>query len=45
MHFFRAREAADDWLRGRDAVVVLSVEDAFDLAHEHWVARAERAGI
>jgi hypothetical protein len=41
MHFFRAREAAQDWVRGRAAVVALSLEDAFELAQAHWVRRVE----
>jgi hypothetical protein len=43
MHFFRAREAADDWVRTRDAVVSLSLEDAFELAKVHWLDRSKRA--
>jgi len=42
MHFFRVREAADEWVKGRDAVVALSLDDAFELAREHWVVRARR---
>ena len=44
MHFFRAREAADEWVKGREAVVSLSLNDAFELAQLHWVARSKRAG-
>ena len=43
MHFFRAREAADEWVKGREAVVALSLEDAFELAQVHWLERAKRA--
>jgi hypothetical protein len=42
MHFFRAREAADEWVKEREAVVAVSLEDAFELAQVHWVARARR---
>ncbi len=45
MHFFRAREAAEKWVAGREAVVAMSLEDAFELAQKHWVERARRAGI
>jgi hypothetical protein len=40
MHFFRAREAADEWVKGREAVVALSLEEAFELAQVHWVERS-----
>ena len=43
MHFFRAREAADDWVKARERVIALSLDDAFELAHVHWVARTRRA--
>ena len=43
MHFFRAREAADEWVAGREAVAALSLEDAFELARAHWVERARAA--
>ena len=39
MHFFRAREAADEWVKRREGVVALSLDDAFELAQVHWVAR------
>ena len=35
-------EAADEWVKGREAVVALSLEDAFALAQVHWVERASR---
>ena len=44
MHFFRAREAADEWVSRREAVVALSLNDAFELAQVHWVERSRRAG-
>jgi len=43
MHFFRAREAADEWLKGREAVVALSLAEAFELAQAHWVEPSKRA--
>ena len=43
MHFFHARGAADKWVAGREAVVALSLDDAFELAQLHWVARHRRA--
>ncbi len=43
MHFFRAREAAEEWVSGREAVVPLSLADAFELAQVHWVERWRRA--
>jgi len=45
MHFFRAREAADDWVGQREGVVALSLDEAFELAQVHWVERARRAAI
>ena len=44
MHFFRAREAAAEWVKTREAVVALSLDDAFELANVHWVERARQAG-
>ena len=44
MHFFRAREAAAGWVKVREAVVALSLDDAFELAQVNWVERARRAG-
>ena len=44
MHFFRTREAADEWVEERESVIALSAADAFELAQEHWVDRARRAG-
>ena len=43
MHFFRAREAAEDWVSGREAVVALSLADAFELAQVQWVERWKQA--
>ena len=43
MHFFRAREAAAKWVKGRESIVALSLEDAFELAQEHWVKRLRGA--
>ncbi len=43
MHFFRAREAADEWVAGRESVVALSLDDAFELARIHWVERSVRS--
>ena len=45
MHFFRAREAAEEWVSGREAVVALSLDDAFELARVNWVERSIRAEI
>ena len=45
MHFFRAREAADDWVKQRYDVVALSLDEAFELAQTHWVDRARKARI
>jgi hypothetical protein len=42
MHFFRAREAADDWVNGREDVVALDLEEAFELAQTHWVDRSRK---
>ena len=44
MHFFHAREAADDWVQGREAVVALSLDDAFELAQVNWVRRGRSPG-
>jgi hypothetical protein len=40
--FFRAREAAEEWVEGREAVVALSLGDAFELGQVQWVNRARR---
>jgi hypothetical protein len=45
MHFFCAGEAAGESVAGREGVVVVSLEDAFELAQEHRVERARRAEI
>ena len=45
MHFFRSREDANEWVRGRDAVVALSLAEAFELAQVHWVERVRQAEI
>ncbi len=45
MHFFRAREAAEEWVSGREGVVALSLDDAFELAQVNWVERSKRAEI
>ena len=45
MHFFRAREVADEWVKERQAVVALSLDDAFELAHAHWVERSRRVNV
>ena len=41
MHFFRSREDADTWGAGRKDVAILSIEEGFALAQEHWVKRAD----
>ena len=43
MHFFRAREVADDWASERPGVVALTLDEAWELARVHWVARVRRA--
>jgi hypothetical protein len=45
MHFFRSREEAGRWVEGRDAVVALSLREAFELAQVHWVERVRQAEI
>ena len=45
MHFFRAREAAEEWVEGREAVVALSLDEAFELAQVLWVDRSKRAEL
>ena len=45
MHFFRAREAAEEWVSGREAVDALSLDDAFELAQVRWVEPSRRAEI
>jgi hypothetical protein len=45
MHFFRAREAADEWVKEREGVVALSLAEAFELAQVHWVDRSKRAAL
>ncbi len=43
MHFFRSREEANEWVKGREAVVALSLGEAFELAQVHWVERLRQA--
>jgi hypothetical protein len=43
MHFFRSREDAATWVRGREGVAILSVSEADELAQWHWVERQRRA--
>ncbi len=44
MHFFRAREAAEEWAEGRSGVAILSIREADELAQAHWVERTRLAG-
>ena len=44
MHFFRSREDAESWTRGREGVAVLTIPEADELAQEHWVDRLREAG-
>lgn len=37
MHFFRAREAAEEWAEGHSGVDFLSIREADELAQAHWV--------
>ena len=37
MHFFRAREAADEWKRGRKGVAILTLEEGYQLALARWI--------
>ena len=39
MHFFRSREDAENWVAGRGALTILSIEEGCELAQEHWVRR------
>jgi hypothetical protein len=43
MHFFRAREAAEEWAEGRSGVTILSIREADELAQAHWVERRRSA--
>ena len=43
MHFFRAREAAEEWAEGRSGVTILSIREADELAQAHWVERTRSA--
>ncbi len=45
MHFFRSREDAESWASVREAIAILSVEEADELAQEHWVERHRRAAL
>ena len=42
MHFFRAREAAEEWAEGRSGVAILSIREADELA-QAWVERTRKA--
>ena len=39
MHFFRDRQAAEEWLGDYPGVAVFTVEEAYRLAEENWLAR------
>ncbi len=43
MHFFRAREAAEEWAEGHSGVDVLSIREADEFAQAHWVERTRSA--
>jgi alkylmercury lyase len=43
MLFFAHRTAAQTWMRDRPGLAVLSVEDAFELARQHFIEPARRA--
>ncbi len=43
MHFFRTREVADGWCKGRSALAVLTVEEGFALARTRWIDRLRAA--
>ncbi len=43
MHFFRAREVAEEWAEGRSGLVILSLREADELAQVHWVERSRAA--
>ena len=43
MHFFRAREAAEEWAEGHSGVAILSIREADELAQVHWVERTRSA--
>ncbi|MBW2416786.1 MAG: hypothetical protein JRG76_20000 [Deltaproteobacteria bacterium] len=40
MHFFRAREAAEQWVAGRPDIAILTVEEGCELARARWVEPA-----
>ena len=43
MHFFRAREAAEEWAEGHSGIAILSIREADEFAQAHWVERARSA--
>lgn len=42
MHFFRSRETAEIWLKDRPGIAIFTVEEAWQLANENWLARKHR---
>lgn len=45
MLFFESRESAHQWLRDRDGVSILTVEEAFEVARELQIEPARRLGL
>lgn len=39
MHFFSSRAAAEQWVQAHPGVAILTVDEAFELAHRNWLAR------
>jgi alkylmercury lyase len=42
IHFFRARETAETWLKDHPGLAIFTVEEAWQLANEGWLARKRR---
>lgn len=39
MHFFSSRETAETWLQDRPGIAIFTVEEAWQLAQVHWLAK------
>lgn len=45
MLFFESGESANEWMKGRPGVAILTVEEVFDLAREFQIEPAKRLGL
>jgi hypothetical protein len=45
MYFFSTRTAAEQWIKDYPGVVILTVEDAWQLAKAHWIDRRRQQQV